>query len=78
MDPLCDMCSDHFFNNKLYFNEVNTIPGSLAFYLFKDYSFKELIDILIKDALFRYSKNSNLICSFDSNVLYVKNLKMKK
>lgn len=65
-------------NNKLYFNEVNTIPGSLAFYLFKDYSFTELIDILIKDALFRYSKNSNLISSFDSNVLSVKNLKMKK
>lgn len=65
-------------NNKLYFNEVNTIPGSLAFYLYKNYSFKELIDILIKDALFRYSKNDNLISSFDSNILSVKNLKMKK
>lgn len=65
-------------SNKLYFNEVNTIPGSLAFYLYKDYSFKELIDILIKDALFRYSKNNNLINSFDSNILSVKDLKMKK
>lgn len=65
-------------SNKIYFNEVNTIPGSLAFYLYKDYSFKELIDIWIKDALFRYSKDDKLICSFDSNILSVKNLKMKK
>lgn len=65
-------------NNKLYFNEVNTIPGSLAFYLYKDYSFKELLDILIKDALFRYSKDNGLISSFDSNILSVKDLKMKK
>lgn len=65
-------------SKKLYFNEVNTIPGSLAFYLYKDYSFKELIDMLIKDAVFRFNKERELICSFDSNVLAMKNLKMKK
>lgn len=65
-------------SNKLYFNEVNTIPGSLAFYLYKDYSFKELIDMLIKDAIFRFNKNKDLISSFDSNILSLKNIKMKK
>lgn len=65
-------------NNKLYFNEVNTIPGSLGFYLYKDYSFRELLDLLIKDALFRYSKDDCLISSFDTNILAVKDLKMKK
>lgn len=35
--------------NLIYLNEINTIPGSLAFYLFKDigYSFKELLNRLI-------------------------------
>ena len=65
-------------NNKLYFNEVNTIPGSLAFYLYPSYSFKEFIDLLIKDALFRYHKECDMIKSFDTNILSVKVLKMKK
>ena len=64
--------------NKLYFNEANVIPGSLSFYLFKDYSFKELLDLFIKDAMFRFEKDRELICSFDSNILAVKDLKMKK
>ena len=62
----------------LYFNEVNTIPGSLAFYLYQAYSFKEFIDLLIKDALFRYHKECDMIKSFDTNILSVKVLKMKK
>ena len=37
-------------NNKIYVNEINTIPGSLAFYLWepKGISFKELLDISYK------------------------------
>lgn len=64
--------------NKLYFNEINTIPGSLAFYLYKDYTFTQLLDLLIKDAMFRYNVNQNLITSFDTNILNVKDLHMKK
>ena len=64
--------------NKLYFNEVNVIPGSLSFYLYKDYSFKELLDLFIKDAMFRFEKDKELISSFESNILAIKDLKMKK
>lgn len=72
---------DYLYDNvgkKLYFNEVNTIPGSLAFYLYKDYSFKELLDLLIKDAMYRFNLESGLISSFDSNILAIKDLSMKK
>lgn len=33
-------------NGKLYFNEINTIPGSLAFYLWEPVGvpYKELLD----------------------------------
>lgn len=64
--------------NKLYFNEINTIPGSLAFYLYKEYTFTKLLDLQIKDAIYRFELNKNLITSFDSNILNLKNLKMKK
>ncbi len=37
-------------NSKVYINEVNTVPGSLAFYLFKDVSHSEFITRLIQNA----------------------------
>lgn len=58
-------------NKILYLNEINTIPGSLAFYLWRaqDLTYKELIDRLIKLALKKYRiKNSKLI-SYDTNLL---------
>lgn len=64
--------------NKLYFNEVNTIPGSLAFYLFKDLEFKTMLDKLIKEAILTKANNDLLINSFKTNILDVKKLKMKK
>lgn len=64
--------------NKLYFNEVNTIPGSLSFYLYKEFSFKELLNMLIKESIMNYSKEKELINSFESNILAVQDLKMKK
>lgn len=52
---------------KLYVNEINTIPGSLAFYLFKHkYSFSALIDEQIKKALFDTTKSTKI---FDSKIL---------
>lgn len=37
--------------NEIFVNELNTIPGSLAFYLFKDkYDFKKLLNRLIDNA----------------------------
>ncbi|QVK17799.1 D-alanine--D-alanine ligase [Mycoplasmatota bacterium] len=58
-------------NKILFLNEINTIPGSLAFYLWKakGLKYKELIERLIKLALKTYRiKNSKLI-SYDTNLL---------
>lgn len=55
----------------IYINEVNTIPGSLAFYLWepigKDYT--ELLDELINIAIKDYKKRINKTHSFDTNIL---------
>lgn len=65
---------------ELYVNEINTIPGSLAFYLFKDQniSFTKLIDDLIKQTLINKEKKKNYISSFESNILNRNTLSMKK
>ena len=58
-------------NNKVYCNEINTIPGSLAFYLWKEdgISFDKECDELINNALYRYAKKSRKTYSFDTNIL---------
>lgn len=55
----------------IYINEINTIPGSLAFYLWKEagMEFGELIDALVKQALKRRRKRDNLVFSYDTNLL---------
>ena len=56
---------------KVYINEINSCPGSLAFYLWepigKDYS--ELLDDMINIAIKDYKKRINKIHSFDTNIL---------
>ena len=56
---------------KVYCNEINTIPGSLAFYLWKEVGvdFSQECDELIKNALNRYAKRSKKTYSFDTNIL---------
>ena len=39
--------------NKVYVNEINTVPGSLAFYLF-DIDFKTLLDEVLENAMSRF------------------------
>ncbi len=58
-------------DNKVYLNEINTIPGSLAFYLWepKGVKYTELLDRLINLALKRYRKNEKINYSFDTNIL---------
>lgn len=58
-------------NGKLYFNEINTIPGSLAFYLWEPIgvSYKELLDRMIGLALKRERTEKNLTFTFDTNIL---------
>lgn len=55
----------------LYVNEINTIPGSLAFYLFKDISFKDLIISMIEQSKIKYDQEQELIKSYDSEALNI-------
>ena len=56
---------------ELFVNEINTIPGSLSFYLWKEcgVSFTELCDRLIGLAFKRAEKKSELLSSFDTDLL---------
>lgn len=56
---------------KVYLNEINTIPGSLAFYLWeaKGVKYPELLEKLINLALKRHRKNEKISYSFDTNIL---------
>lgn len=58
-------------NGKLYFNEINTIPGSLAFYLFEPIGipYKELLTRLIESALMRSRREEAITYTFDTNIL---------
>ena len=56
---------------KLYFNEINTIPGSLAFYLWEPIGipYKELLDRMIQLAFKRRRTEESLTFTFDTNIL---------
>lgn len=58
-------------NGKLYFNEINTIPGSLAFYLWEPIGipYKELLDRMIQLSLKRVRTEEGLTFTFDTNIL---------
>ena len=58
-------------DGKVYCNEINTIPGSLAFYLWKEngLSFDKECDLLIENAMKRYTQRSHKTWSFDTNIL---------
>ena len=55
----------------IYFNEINTIPGSLSFYLWKPtgVEFPELVERLIQIGLNRYASRANRVRSYDVNLL---------
>jgi D-alanine-D-alanine ligase len=56
---------------RLYFNEINTIPGSLAFYLWEPLGvpYRELLNRMIKLALKRVRTEQAITFSFDTNIL---------
>ncbi len=58
-------------NGNLYFNEINTIPGSLSFYLWEPIGvpYKELLDRMIQLCLKRKREEDSLTFSFDTNIL---------
>lgn len=56
-------------DNEVYVNEINTIPGSYAFYLWSD-TFLALLESVMQESLFAYQKKECRISSFDSDVLF--------
>ncbi len=58
-------------DESIYFNEINTIPGSLAFYLWEEsgLNYKELLTKLVNLALKRKRKEESIAFSFDTNIL---------
>ena len=58
-------------NGKLYFNEINTIPGSLSFYLWEPVGvpYKELLTRMIDLCLKRSRLEESLTFTFDTNIL---------
>lgn len=61
----CDFLYD---GENLFINEVNSIPGSLAYYLF-DKPFSNLIDNLIEIAVLKQEEKGKVLSSFESSVL---------
>lgn len=58
-------------DNGIYINEINNIPGSLAFYLWdkEGIDFSKECDILINNAIKRFSKKEKKTYSFETNIL---------
>lgn len=58
-------------SGKVYLNEINTIPGSLSFYLWEPLGvpYSELLDRLIALALKRAREEKDVVYSFDTNIL---------
>ena len=58
-------------NDVLYVNEPNTIPGSLAFYLWQEcgVSFAQLVEKMVEDALRAHADKNTNVFAFDSTIL---------
>ena len=56
---------------EIYLNEINTIPGSLSFYLWepKGLPYAQLLDKLVEIALKRHRREKALATSFDTHIL---------
>ena len=56
---------------KLYVNEVNTIPNCFSHHLWEEHniSYRELLDILINDAINEVNKNEDMTFVLDSDLL---------
>ncbi len=58
-------------DGEVYFNELNTIPGSLAYYLWekKGIPFSRLLDVIIEEAVARHQERAKLTYVYRSDVL---------
>ncbi|MDR1892805.1 MAG: D-alanine--D-alanine ligase [Oscillospiraceae bacterium] len=66
-----DYLMDSADNDRVYVNEINTIPGSLSFYLWEATGMKypELLEKLIGLAHKRARQRANLVFTYDTNIL---------
>ncbi len=62
---------------QLYFNEINTIPGSFSFYLWEPSGvpFDELLDRLVRIARRRHREHNGRVQTYDVNLLAEKSLR---
>lgn len=65
--------------NKVFFNEINTIPGSLSFYLWKHngLEYTKQLDDMIKIAIKVHQRNNEFNYAFDNNLFSSNALNMK-
>lgn len=73
-------CIFNLENNAIYINEINTIPGSFAFYLFDKAgtNFTALIDVVLKQAILTKKTSDQYLKVFSSSVLNMKGTKLGK
>ena len=64
-------------DGRVYFNEINTIPGSLSFYLWEPAGvpFGELLAEMIGQALERQRDDSGRVRTFETNILSARSLR---
>ena len=57
-------------------NEMNTIPGSLSYYLWEweGVGFAQLLDLIIQDGITAYQQRSRCLSSYSTNVLQMTKL----
>jgi len=63
---------DYFIkDNRIYLNEINSVPGSLAYYFFCETlkSFTDMLDGIIDDALKNHSQSCTIKTDYKSNIL---------
>lgn len=62
-------------DEKVYVNEINTIPGALSYYLWEatDKSFEKELDELIELAFEKNRQKANRVYSYDQNILALNN-----
>ena len=64
---------DYFLKDgKVYLNEINSVPGSLAYYLFSDTTkgFTEMLNQMIEVAGINFAEENTIKKSYDSGILH--------
>jgi D-alanine-D-alanine ligase len=67
IDFLIDNTADRF-----YVNEINSLPGSMAHYLFPEISFSDLLNRIIENAITENKKRNLLTYVYETNIFDLK------